>query len=225
MTYDEVSCQWIPWEVARNLFRLCSLALNTWHDLACTSLSERSARVTPRHIHRRFDNAFVDECLMIQFPGDCSYPVVYGTLLHFYCCSSFLSLSLCSHWQAVSVAVDLRQIEFDRIIQTMEKEEGKDVDGTTTTTARTMKSTTVIIHEQMNFSSDFLFPLLALSRSHSHARGRAHSLRCLRSERGGSPYGCLCSFCIGEHAIRINNCIQSRSHYIQLVLHINKREE
>lgn len=85
--------------------------------------------MTPRHIHRRFDNSFVDGSLMIQFPGDCSYPVVYCTLLHFYCCSSFLSLSLCSHWQALSVAVDLRQIEFDRIIQTMEKEEGKDVDG------------------------------------------------------------------------------------------------
>jgi hypothetical protein len=158
---------------------------------------------------------------MIQFPGDCSYPVVYGTLLHFYCCSSFLSLSLRSHWQALSVAVDLRQIEFDRIIQTMEEEEGKDGDGDDDEDGEDDE-----VNNSNNTRTNELF--LRFSVSHARAlslslglalvrgRGRADSLRCLRSERGVSPYGCLCSFLIGKHAIRINNCIQSRSHYRQI---------
>jgi hypothetical protein len=129
---------------------------------------------------RDFYNSFVDGSLMIWFPAGRSYlSMVLFFLL--YCCYCFFSLSLSRHRHKFSFVVDLRQIEFDWIIETI----------------------TTIITKNWTFSDSLFF-------LHS-ANHRVFT------------YGCLCYWCIGKHAIRINNSSQTPLYYIQLAFHTNRK--
>ena len=135
--------------------------------------------VVLRCSHEIFTMAFVDGCLMIWFPAPSLTLSHRAFLSLYYCCYCFLSLSRSRHDYKFSFIVDFRQIEFDRIIETI----------------------TIIITKNWTFSFALFF---AFDKPY------------------GFTYGYLYYLCIGKHAIRINNCIQSRSSYIQLVSHTNR---
>jgi hypothetical protein len=63
-------------------------------------------------------NSFVDGSLMIWFPAGRSYLSIVHFFLS-YCCYCFLSSSLSRHNHKFSFVLDLRQIEFNRIIETI----------------------------------------------------------------------------------------------------------
>lgn len=101
--------------------------------------------------------ASVDCSLMIRFPAGCSHPSLVLLSLSLSlspdCCWSFRFLSLNSHWHKSSCVVDLRQIESDRIIQSIVEEEESEVNNNNN-------------HEQMNSLSLCLsFSVVSLSLS------------------------------------------------------------
>lgn len=67
---------------------------------------------------RDFYDSFIHGSLMIWFPAGRSYSSIVLFFL-FDCCYYFLSLSLSRHNHQFNFVVDLRQIEFDRIIETI----------------------------------------------------------------------------------------------------------
>jgi hypothetical protein len=67
---------------------------------------------------RDFYDSFIHGSLMIWFPAGRSHSSIVLFFL-LYCCYCFLSLSLNSHNHKFSFIVDLRQIEFDQIIETI----------------------------------------------------------------------------------------------------------
>ncbi len=125
---------------------------------------------------RDFHNDFIDGSLMIWFPV---WSLSHSTIVLSLLCYCFLSLSRSRHEYKFSFVVDFRQIEFDRVIET-------------------------IITKNWTFS---LVPFCFFAFDKPY----------------GFTYGCLFYLWIGKRTIRINNCIQSRSYYIQLASHMNMK--